>query len=68
MAEPGSRVLRVRRTDADADSFVLLNVTTAGTRPLDLKVVGTDGEDVYVAARKFFDYSQFILSAVRTLP
>ena len=52
MDEPGSRVLRVRRADVDTDSFVLLNVTSQGSRALDLKIVGTDGDDVYVATSK----------------
>jgi len=63
MDEPGSRVLRVRRTDVDTDSFVLVNVTPQGSRALDLKLVGTDGDDVYIASSKSIKLS-FISSSV----
>ncbi|TKA36827.1 hypothetical protein B0A49_12266, partial [Cryomyces minteri] len=32
------RVLRIRRTDAGYDSFVLVNVANNGSQPLDLKL------------------------------
>ncbi|MBE7181157.1 MAG: hypothetical protein INR71_08110 [Terriglobus roseus] len=41
-------VVRVRRVDAD-DAFVLLKVTRAGSQPLDVRIVGTEGASPYVA-------------------
>ncbi|KAF1982159.1 hypothetical protein K402DRAFT_424746 [Aulographum hederae CBS 113979] len=49
MASP--HVLRVQRTDVD-EGFVLLNVSSSGPRPLDVKVIGTEDEYVYVAKIK----------------
>ena len=41
------RLLRIPRTDAGADDFTVLQVSSAGRNALDLKLIGTDGEDVY---------------------
>ncbi|KAL2353273.1 hypothetical protein BJ546DRAFT_982213 [Cryomyces antarcticus] len=41
------RVLRIRRTDVGYDSFVLVNVANNGSQPLDLKLIGTEGENPY---------------------
>jgi hypothetical protein len=38
---------------------VLLNVTSAGSHPLNLKLVGTDGESVYVASSKCDKLSEY---------
>lgn len=67
MAQPGQRVLRLPRTDRGGDSFVLLNVTSAGSCYLDLKLVGTDGESVYVASSKCDKLSEHpdLISSVR---
>lgn len=46
-----TRVLRFARSD-DNSAFVLLQVTPKGSRPLDLKLVGTEGEAPYVASLK----------------
>ncbi|KAK7533833.1 uncharacterized protein J3D65DRAFT_631501 [Phyllosticta citribraziliensis] len=43
-------ILRVRRTDVDAQSnqpYVLVSVQATGPHPLDLKLVATEGENVY---------------------
>lgn len=70
MAQPGQRVLRLRRTDRGGDPFVLLNVTSTASHPLDLKLVGTDGESVYVASSKCHKLSESpdIISSVRLRP
>ncbi|KAK4580532.1 hypothetical protein LTR86_000735 [Recurvomyces mirabilis] len=41
-----SQVLRLRRTDADGE-FVLVHVARHGSKPLDLKLVASEGEHVY---------------------
>ncbi|KAI5466925.1 hypothetical protein BGZ63DRAFT_11970 [Mariannaea sp. PMI_226] len=46
-----ARVLRLTRSD-DTSEFVLLQVTHKGSRPLDLKLVGTEGEAPYVTSLK----------------
>ncbi|GAB7354392.1 hypothetical protein MBLNU459_g4891t1 [Dothideomycetes sp. NU459] len=53
---PSSHVLRVRRTDAD---YVLVSVYQNGLSPLDLKLVGTDGNDPFVAEIKHADIAKF---------
>lgn len=55
MAPTPTRVLRFARSD-DTSSFVLLQVTPKGSRPLDLKLVGTEGEAPYVASCKSFHF------------
>ncbi|KAF4441914.1 hypothetical protein F53441_11874 [Fusarium austroafricanum] len=47
------RVLRFPRSD-DNSAFVLLQVTPRGSKRLDLKLVGTEGEAPYVASCKSF--------------
>lgn len=44
-----SHVLRVRRTDGD---YVLVNVQQIGSSPLDVKLIGTDGNAPFVAEIK----------------
>ncbi|KAF2421197.1 hypothetical protein EJ08DRAFT_653526 [Tothia fuscella] len=46
------RILRLSRSDADADSFVLLHVKSNGPHPLDLKVEATEGEFAYAGSIK----------------
>ncbi|KAG4285577.1 hypothetical protein FPRO06_06837 [Fusarium proliferatum] len=46
-----ARVLKFPRSD-DKSSFVLLQVTLKGSKQLDLKLVGTEGEEPYVASLK----------------
>ncbi|KAK3671057.1 hypothetical protein LTR78_009018 [Recurvomyces mirabilis] len=41
-----TQVLRLRRTDADSE-FVLVHVARHGSKPLDLKLVASEGEHVY---------------------
>jgi hypothetical protein len=45
------RVLRFPRSD-DKAAFVLVQVTQKGSKPLDLKLVGTEGEEPYVTSLK----------------
>ncbi|CAF3491687.1 unnamed protein product [Fusarium graminearum] len=45
------RVLRFPRSD-DKAAFVLIQVTQKGSKPLDLKLVGTEGEEPYVTSLK----------------
>lgn len=40
-------VLRITRSD-DSEGFVLLNVSSNGPQPLDLRVLGTEGENPFV--------------------
>ncbi|KAG8669826.1 hypothetical protein FPOAC1_009225 [Fusarium poae] len=44
-------VLRFPRSD-DKTAFVLVQITQKGSKPLDLKLVGTEGEEPYVASLK----------------
>lgn len=44
-------VLRVPRTDDD-DAYVLVQVTSKGTKGLDFDLAATDGSYPYVASRK----------------
>ncbi|KAJ4316424.1 hypothetical protein N0V84_007861 [Fusarium piperis] len=46
-----TRILRFARSD-DKSAFVLVQVTPKGSKPLDLKLVGTEGEAPYVASCK----------------
>ncbi|KAI1020830.1 hypothetical protein LB504_012012 [Fusarium proliferatum] len=46
-----ARVLKFPRSD-DKSSFVLLQATPKGSKQLDLKLVGTEGEEPYVASLK----------------
>ena len=34
---------------SESDEYVLVNVKRIGSRPLDLRLVATDGSDVYVS-------------------
>ncbi|KAK8199995.1 uncharacterized protein BKA78DRAFT_303091 [Phyllosticta capitalensis] len=50
---PPRTLLRVRRTDVDAqdqDDFVLVSVQAIGPQPLDLKLIGTESENVYATS------------------
>lgn len=46
------KVLKIPRTDQDA-AFVLVHVATKGSKPLDLKLVGTEGAAPYTCSREF---------------
>jgi hypothetical protein len=48
------RIIRVPRVDdPDGSSFCLLSITPNGHRhPLDVKVIGTEGEAAFVCTRK----------------
>jgi hypothetical protein len=47
------RILRVRRVDGDAgSSFALVSASPDGPRPLDLKLVATEGENAFRATSK----------------
>lgn len=51
------KILRIRRTDVDAEraataAYALVSVEPAGPQPLDVKLVGTEGENVYAASCK----------------
>ncbi len=52
-----SRVLKVPQSDNDKE-FVLLQVSSSGKKPLDLKLIGTEGEAPYVAKSRSFPTSQ----------
>lgn len=45
-------LVRIPRTDAEADGFTVVQVSSTGRNPLDLKLIGTDGEDVYFVKGK----------------
>lgn len=47
------RVLRVGRVDADAkDAYIVAQVTRSSSRPLDLEIVASEGEHVYVGSSR----------------
>lgn len=56
MASTLPRVLSIPRSDLkndqDQDQFVLVHVESAGKRPLDLKLIGTDGQSVFSVSCK----------------
>lgn len=54
MADALPRVIRLPRSDLDDGQghFVLVHVESAGKHPLDLKLVGTDGESVFSVSGK----------------
>lgn len=45
-------VLRFRRSDSDGD-YVLVNISSTGSKPLDLKLRATEGENPYTASSKY---------------
>jgi hypothetical protein len=62
-----SQVLRFSRSDEES-SFVLVQVVSTGSRPLDLRLVGTEGEAPYVAICKLVRTSRPISSQVEPWP
>lgn len=56
MAEALPRVIRIPRSDLNVNDgqahFVLVHVESTGKNPLDLKLVGTDGESVFSVSCK----------------
>ena len=54
-------ILRIPRSDSEGD-FVLVNVSSNGPGPLDLKLLATEGESPYVAESKHRDYDYTIWS------
>jgi hypothetical protein len=67
-------VLRLHWIDPDRESFALLHVEANGPHPLDLKLVGTDGESVFVGSGKPPNshqsqfYSLYFLSGIEFWP
>ncbi len=53
-------VLKLLRVDVPQDepSFVLLHVTSAGARPLDLELIGTDNDAGFAASCKVTNRSR----------
>ena len=49
----GQRILRVSRVDSSESAICLLSLSSDGSNPLDLKLVGTDLESAFVATSKF---------------
>ncbi|KAJ4025201.1 hypothetical protein NW752_002669 [Fusarium irregulare] len=58
-------VLRFPRND-DTTAFVLLQVTPKGSKPLDLKLVGTEGEEPYVASYEAIELFEWCGAAVES--
>lgn len=59
------KILRIRRTDVDAEraataAYALVSVEPAGPQPLDVKLVGTEGENVYAASFRQSQIKNFI--------
>jgi hypothetical protein len=54
MADALPRVIRIPRSDLNDNQghFVLVHVESAGKHPLDVKLVGTDGESVFSVSCK----------------
>lgn len=48
-------ILRVPRSDSEGD-FVLVNVSSNGKSPLDLKLLATEGESPYVTTSGFVTF------------
>lgn len=46
-------LLKVPRSDSD--EYVLVNVKQDGSKALDLRLVATDGSDVYVSESRFHE-------------
>lgn len=53
-----SRVLKVPQSDDK--EFVLLQISSSGKKPLDLKLVGTEGEAPYVVKSRSLPISQSV--------
>ena len=54
-------ILRIPRSDSEGE-YVVVSVTTNGSSPLDLRVVGTEGESPYVTISE----SGFIVVTAQT--
>lgn len=48
-------ILYLLRSDSDGD-HVLINVSSEGPSPLDLKLLATEGESPYIATSEFRPY------------
>ena len=44
-------ILRIARSDSEGD-YVLVNVTSNGPQPLDVKLAGTEGDNPYITTRE----------------
>lgn len=42
-------ILKILRSDAEENEYVLVNVQSNGPKPLDLKLVATDGDVPYIS-------------------
>jgi hypothetical protein len=61
-------VLRLCWIDPDRDSFALLHVQANGPHPLDVNLVGTDGENVFVGSGKAKEFPLVMISLVPSFP
>lgn len=52
MAPEQMHILRVPLSDSSEDAHVLINVTSTGPSPLDLKLLATEGTAPYIATSK----------------
>lgn len=52
MAPENMHILRVPISDSSEDAYVLINVTSNGPSPLDLKLLATEGTAPYIATSK----------------
>lgn len=50
--ESHEHILKVLRSDVEEDEYVLVNVQSDGPKPLDLKLVATDGDAPYISTIK----------------
>lgn len=53
-----SRIIRIPRTDEEG-SFILGEVSSSGSKPLNVKFVATEGEEPYVVKRESLNPSPY---------
>ena len=51
---PKERILKFNVSD-DESKYVLVNVKSRGSKPLDVKIQATEGDAEYALSRKYFE-------------
>ena len=54
-------ILRIARSDSEGD-FVLVNISSNGDRPLDVKLLATEGESPYITTSKLTNINYVALT------
>ena len=51
-------VLRIPRSDSEGD-YILVNVASTGPKPLDLRILATEGESPYATTSESYAFVMF---------